>query len=235
MNIVGHRRARSVAIVSICIGALLLAACSAGGGHKRDSAGNMIPTPAELDPAGTLYAETVAQAEAGQCTDNTISILTCFSYRGHGYEGAQTALGQCMVHSGKTADGVVWLRRAADAGWPDAQKHMSELYAAGTGVAQSNVDALAWNNLYVKNPSLLSLGVEPDRTMSDRLRDATTADEKVAARQQSDAWSPTYWQPAEKLTGETAATCRVRMKKQRLNADPDTFVDPSAPGRAPGT
>lgn len=223
-------RHRAIAITSIGLGALLLAACSAGGGHKRDADGNMIPTARELDPAGTLYAETVADAESGDCGGNTINVLTCFSYRGRGYEGAQTALGQCLVRTGKMTDGVVWLKRAANAGWPDAQKHLSELYSAGKGVEQSNVEAATWDDLYIKNPSLLSLGVQPDTSMAQHLRETANPDERAAARERADAWSPSYWQPTEALSAETAATCRVKMRKQRQNVDPDVLVTPGTSG-----
>jgi hypothetical protein len=111
---------------------------------------------------------------------------------------------------------------------------LSELYAAGKGVPQDNVEAATWDDLYTKNPSMLSLGVEPDMTMSKRLRETTTAEERVAARERADAWSPSYWQPTQALNAETAATCRVRMKKQAPNQNLLIQDDPNAVGAGSG-
>lgn len=205
---------RLMATMSLVIAAtVLLTACNAGGGRKRDADGNLMPTARELDPAGTLYSDTVEEAEKGNCSPESISVLTCFAYRGHGYEGAMATLGQCFIHNGKAEDGVTWLARAANGGWPDAQKALARIYLEGKNAPQNKIEAGAWANLYTKNPSLLSLGVQPDMSVSQKMRDELTAEERSEARRRSDAWSPAYWQPSDKLDAETAATCRVRTKK----------------------
>jgi TPR repeat protein len=202
--------------------AFLLASCgSSGNARKRDSNGNLVPSERELDPAGTLYSDMVDAADKGDCSPATVSALTCFAYRGHGYEGAQATLGQCLIHTGKTADGITWMKRAADAGWPDAQKSLAGIYMNGKGLPQSNVEAGFWINLYSKNPSLLSLGVQPDMTLAQRVRETLSADEKAEARRRSDSWLPAYWQPTDQLDAKTAATCHVRAKNFPTHEIPD--------------
>ena len=212
-------------IAAISLGALLLASCGSGEARRRGADGSIMPTAAELDPAGTLYAQTVGQAQSGNCGDDTINVLTCFAYRGHGYEGAQTALGECLIRKKQAPQGIIWLKRAANAGWADAQKHLAKLYADGESVPQDNLEAATWNNLYMRNPSLLSLGVRPDTALGNQLREKMNAEERNAARQRAASWAPRYWEPDEALNPETAATCRVKMKRPRPQIDlliPDT-------------
>lgn len=210
----------------LALAALFLASCNAGGGgHRRDADGNLVPTARELDPASTFYSDIVEQAEKGNCAE-TLPALTCFSWRGHGYEGAQTMLGQCLIRGGKAGEGVTWLKRAADAGWPDAQKILARLYLDGKGVPQDNTEAGLWAGLYAKNPSLLSLGVQPDTKLAEKIREALSADERTEARRRAGNWSPAYWQPTDQLDAKTASTCRVRTRK--IPQKPSDAIIPSA-------
>ncbi|HEY4343774.1 MAG TPA: hypothetical protein VGN05_05470 [Parvibaculum sp.] len=225
----GRPTVRLAATLSILVvAAMFVASCNAGGGHRRDADGNLVPTAREIDPASTFYSDTVEAAEKGDCANN-IQPLTCFAYRGHGYEGAQTMLGQCLIRGGKDGDGVAWLKRAADAGWPDAQKALAQLYLDGKGVPQDNVTAGMWSNLYSRNPSLLSLGVQPDTTLADHVRETLTADERTEARRRSDVWAPAYWQPTDQLDSKTAATCHVRARRAPPKKASDVLIpDPNA-------
>lgn len=220
---------RVLALVSICTAALALAACGgAGDGRQRDSEGKIIPTVGDLDPAGTLYSNAISQADAGDCSPDNISVLTCFSYRGHGYEGAQTSLGQCLLRGGKTEEGLTWLKRAANAGWPDAQKLLARVYLEGKLAKQDNVEAATWNGLYMRNPSLFSLGVRPEGDISEKLRTVMSTDERSAAERRVGAWVPSYWQPKEALNAEAARTCRVRTKRKGPDMDAvDSALNPT--------
>jgi hypothetical protein len=218
---------RHGAFLLVIAGAFLVTSCGSGGGvRKRDAEGNLVPTERELDPASTLYSDMIDAADRGDCSAENLSVLTCFAHRGHGYEGAQTTLGQCMIRTGDAGNGVVWLRRAADAGWPDAQKALASLYLEGKGVTRNNVEAGFWTYLYAKNPSLLSLGVQPDMSVAQKMRKTLSDEERAEARRRADTWAPTYWESSTQLDAKTAASCRVRMKKMPQKHIPIPTANP---------
>ena len=73
------------AILVLCVAAFSIAACKGGGAaRKRDDSGHIIPTLAEQDPAGTLYAASIGKAARGECDEETLDVLPCLAYRGHG-------------------------------------------------------------------------------------------------------------------------------------------------------
>jgi len=199
---------RSGILALLAAASLLLAGCGAGGEAPRRSAyGKVLPTARELDPAGTRYSDTMDAANSGDCSPEIISVLTCYSYRGHGYEGAQTALGQCLIKDKKSTQGMQWLTRAADAGWPDAQKALATIYLDGSTGTTDPVQAGKWANLYRKNPSLLSLGVQPDKKISEKVQASLSQTESLEARAMANDWTPQYWKPKTALDAETAAAC----------------------------
>lgn len=204
--------------------AVALAAC--GSAPTTDKSGKMIPVIGDIDPSSSLYADVIRKASEGKCTDTDVQILTCFSYRGRGYEGAQAALGTCLLSSNPSS-GVEWLRRSADAGWADAQKRLAKVYADGTLAPQDKIAAAKWNYLYTRNASLLSLGVQPDRTLSMQLQGEMTSEQLAMARNQAESWSPTYWQPTDELTKEQTQACRVR---PRLRPNVKMDYDPQYQG-----
>ncbi len=206
------RRSTMGFVMLVTLSSFFLASCG-GGGHRRGDDGSVIPTARELDPASTHYSDTMDMASTGNCSDEVISVLTCYAYRGHGYEGAQTALGQCLMKTKKAENGLVWLKRAANAGWPDAQKALAQTYLEGDGVQQNNVEAGKWGLLYMKNPSLLSLGVQPDKKINDKLRDHLSQSETLVAQSQASNWIAQYWQPKTALDARTAATCYIAPRR----------------------
>lgn len=202
------------ATLALCAVAIILAACSGGGAaRKRDADGRVIPTLAEQDPTSTLYAKSVSKAASGDCDQETFDVLTCFAYRGHGYEGAQMALGQCYIAKGKEAEGAEWVRRAADAGWPDAQKLMAMLYLKGEGVGQDPVEGAKWAKLYTRNPSLLSLGVQPDISIAQDFRASLTSEELATADRRMEAWVPSYWTPTSVVDRDVRRSCIVEGRR----------------------
>jgi len=201
-------------VIALSVAALALAACSGGGAaRKRDADGRVIPTLAEQDPVGTLYAKSVSQASRGECGEETSNVLTCFAYRGHGYEGAQMALGQCLIATGKETEGAEWVHRAAQSGWPDAQKLMASLYLKGQGVPQDAVEGAKWAKLYSRNPSLLSLGVQPDVSVAQEFRGSLTSEQISAADQRAASWIPTYWTPSTAVDRDVKRSCAVEGKR----------------------
>lgn len=212
-----HIGSRTGLIILLGAMAIALTACSGGGAaRKRDADGRVIPTLAEQDPASTLYARAVNQAaQGGECEEETLDVLTCFAYRGHGYEGAQTALGQCYLASGDKTEGAVWASRAANAGWADAQKLMARLYLRGEGVARDETEGAKWAKLYSRNPSLLSLGVQPDIAIAEEFRGVLTSEENALADARAVSWTPSYWTPDTVLSQEVRRICAVEGRRPR--------------------
>jgi hypothetical protein len=194
--------------------AFAIAACSGGGAaRKRDSEGRVLPTLAEQDPTGTLYAKSVSDAARGECDERTLDVLTCFSYRGHGYEGAQTALGQCLIATGDNTEGLDWIHRAADAGWPDAQKLLAQILLAGDVATRDGVEAAKWAKLYSRNPSLLSLGVQPDRDLALAFQGEITSEQNTEADRRVAAWVPRYWAPTSQVDQRVQRSCEVEGRR----------------------
>lgn len=225
-----HSSSRLLSIVTlVTLASLTLAACSESTSHRRDDNGNIVPTARELDPASTIYSDTLDAASAGDCSQETISVLTCYAYRGHGYEGAQTALGQCLIKAQNTEDGITWLRRAANAGWPDAQRNLARHYLDGEDIGVDMAEAGKWAVLYSKNPSLLSLGVLPETKLSDEIRARLSASDKAEATRRANRWNAEFWTPKEALDTRAAAACYVaprrairRDQRDQLIYGPDT-------------
>lgn len=200
--------------LAMVLASLALTSCGQVGARPRDAAGHVMPTLAELDPSSSLYAAAVNKAGAGDCRPEVLDVITCFAWRGHGYEGAQTTLGQCDLKNGKTAEGVEWIKRAANAGWADAQLAMSRIYYEGNYTNKDLVQAAHWNLLYRRNPALMSLGATPDDTVSTQIASELSVDERDQALRTSSAWHPTYWSPSEKLDSKIAETCHISDRRQ---------------------
>jgi TPR repeat protein len=156
-------------------------------------------------------------ANAGDCSQETISVLTCYAYRGHGYEGAQTALGQCLIKTNSADEGITWLTRAADAGWPDAQKSLALHYLNGEKTAADLPEAGKWSLLYRKNPSLLSLGVSPEKKLTEEVRSRLSPDEKTEAIRRANRWNAKFWTPDHALDNRANAYCYAGPARRVIN------------------
>lgn len=220
---------RTGLLVVLCAAALAITACSGGGAaRKRGADGRIIPTLAEQDPSGTLYARAISRAAAGDCNDDTMNVLTCFAYRGHGYEGAQTALGQCHLASGNAAEGAEWMRRASNAGWADAQRQMALLYLRGEGVSQNAVEGAKWARLYSRNARLLALGVQPDLSVAEEFRGVLTSEENARSEQLAMSWVPSYWSATSEIDQNVLRSCAVEgrrppAQRPEVVTSPDPF------------
>ena len=206
------------AVLTIIAG-LTLSACGDGGeARRRDADGNIVPTARDLDPASTRYSDTMDAVKQGDCSERTVTLLTCYAYRGHGYEGAQTALGQCYIKQKDEQNGLTWLKRAANSGWPEAQTALANHYLDGT---EDPAEGGKWAMLYRRNPSLLSLGVTPDKKIAEKMS-ATLDDTEVAdAQARANGWVAKFWKPETALDSQTAATCYVPARRQFQQPDLD--------------
>jgi len=219
----------TLALIVIVAASMGLAACSnSPGSMRRDKDGKLVPTLAGQDPLGTLYASSVQKAEEGDCEQETMDVLTCFAYRGHGYEGAQTALGQCLIHKNNKASGIEWIERAANAGWADAQKKLALYYAKdGADIPSATAKGAFWARLYSRNPALLSLGVTPDPSVTDKYRGKLTSSEAKALQDRLNAWIPEYWSPTSLPDQQIRASCQVDSRpRARPDVDLDTVPNP---------
>ena len=194
---------------------LALSACGMGGeAHRRDADGNVQPTARELDPASTRYSDTMDAAKQGDCSEQVMTRLTCYAYRGHGYEGAQTALGQCFIKRKDEAKGITWLTRAADSGWPGAQMRLANLYLDDESGTNDPAEGGKWAMLYRKNPSLLSLGVQPDKSVTEKMNASLDPTAMADAQTRANKWIAKFWQPDAALDNQTAAACYVAPRRQ---------------------
>ncbi|NIJ42327.1 TPR repeat protein [Parvibaculum indicum] len=214
----GNRLA--LTLIVLVAASLGVTACSdSPGSMRRTKDGKLVPTLAGQDPLGTLYASSVQKAERGDCNQETMDVLTCFAYRGHGYEGAQTALGQCLIRKGDEASGIQWIQRAANAGWADAQKTLALHYASdGADAPSAMVKGAFWARLYSRNASLLSLGVTPDPDVTDKYRGKLTTAQATTVLDRLNAWYPEYWTATSLPDQRVRASCQV---ESRPRARPD--------------
>jgi TPR repeat protein len=199
---------RLAAIASIPL--LLLAACSDG--PPRPSAkqaelymeglggrGTMVRSGTDVN---ALYAEAVALQVKGDCP-NAIPKLEKVANLGVGYEGAQTALGECLLQKAGTTDlsanyleGLTWLRRAADAGWPEAQFHLAAAHALGPTAIRNGDEAGYWWALYTDNTGKKRVGfVPPPADQLAAVDAAIPAASKAAGKARAAHWQRQVWTP----------------------------------------
>jgi hypothetical protein len=137
---------------------MAVAACSSKPQH-----GKLPKDRNAVDRVSDAYVRAVELQNAGDC-EKASKLLYRVAMQGNGYEDAQRRLGECTIALAagdrtKYMDGIVWLRRAAEAGWPEAQGLLAFEYA--TGPMTDLVDAAKWLTLYDNNPRTKRLGFTP--------------------------------------------------------------------------
>jgi TPR repeat protein len=66
-----------------------------------------------------------------------------------GYALAEQDVAAIYAARGETADALVWLRKAADQGWPDALMMMASIYNGFPGVERDSVKTSAYFHLFI--------------------------------------------------------------------------------------
>ena len=187
--------------VALAILTATLAACSSGS-DRMDSRGNVSPRnlPDErpqrnlLNPA-QAYTQAIAQKEAGDC-ETAAPMLKRLADRGPGYENAQLALGQCLMTLAEDNDtdrlaALLWTRRAADGGWPEAQVDLVVLYG-NDPLFEDYEDALYWLAVYDNNPRKARIGyTPPPEGLLEAVRNRATESEWAAAQEKAMAFVET--------------------------------------------
>lgn len=200
--------------------ATALAACGGSGGRggpaPRDAsriAGDLAPPGQAVRPgpsANDAYVQGLDARKRGDCAA-AIERLTPVANLGPGYEGAQFALGDCLVRSAPTsaatgfADGMTWLIRAADAGWAEAQGRLAQIYVLGPADMRKPDEAAYWFALYRANAQRARIGFEPLSADTEAgILAALTPALIAAGERRAAAWRRNAWIPP-KTVDEPAA------------------------------
>ncbi len=190
--------------------ALLLSAC--GGGPQRGpsdrEAGMFVQglsgDVAVIRPgpsANAAYSAGIDLKKKGDCKA-AIERLRPVANLGPGYENAQTALGECLLPTGpnpandQVLEAMMWLTRAADGGWTEAQGKLAAVYALGP-TAQRNLDEAAyWLTLYRGNATLNRLGFTPlDPAQETAIATAVGPERLKAQETRAALWQRKAWVP----------------------------------------
>ncbi|MBX7200344.1 MAG: hypothetical protein K1X51_13340 [Rhodospirillaceae bacterium] len=211
--------------------AAALAGCGGGGregGPPPDSAALLIGGP---DGRGSLirpgvdanaaYTEGVDLKTKGDCKAAVLKLRLPANI-GPGYENAQTALGDCLLKIAGTSDlssdyleGLTWLRRAADAGFPEAQAILSDAHANGPAALRNLAEAAYWLALYDGNPGKARVGFIPyDPQALAAIRAKIPAADKAAGEKRAAAWERKVWLPPTPAGGPGLRSRNVRIPQQ---------------------
>lgn len=205
-----HQLRRRIWRPLVAVGAaLLMAAC--GGGHEGPSPDQAQAYMHGLEKGSTLkpgtdvnalYADAMALKAKGDCTA-AVPRLRQVAALGPGYEGAQTGLGECLIQGAPGADlsadyleGLTWLRRAGDAGWPEAQADLADAHALGPTAIRNAEEAGFWLALYKMNTGKSRVGfVAMPKAQLAAVAAAIQPAAKAAGEKRAQAWERKVWQP----------------------------------------
>ena len=159
--------------------------------------------------ANVVYTDAMTLKAQGDCA-GAIPKLRMVAELGPGYEVAQTALGECLtgntqisLDSGQYKEGLTWLRRAADAGWPEAHGRLAVIYALGPEPMRDVEAAGYWLALYRSNHGVARVGFSPLPTGTlARVDAAVPPDAKVHGQKRAQTWSRNVWIPPKPAPAE---------------------------------
>lgn len=153
-----------------------------------------------------LYRRTMETRQAQGCQP-VIPELRLLAQQGYGFDGAQQALGQCLIQMAdqkaetgaaltEQIEGLLWLRRAAESGRAEAQGALAAVYLDGPEALRDRPQALFWYALYQDSSRRGRVGFVPlsDRT-ENRLAAAFTADDVATVAEAVANWQPVIWVP----------------------------------------
>jgi len=197
---------------AIAVAAALLAVAACGGPAARDRQAGVaiagidgrvsIIRPGQ--DVNAAYSQGLDLKTKGDCA-GAILKLRPVANLGPGYENAQTALGVCLIQTGAGGqelssdylDGLTWLRRAADAGWPEAQGTLAGAHTFGPATIRNGEEAAYWLALYEGNTGKSRVGFTPlaaaDLAAVDK---ALTPAQKAAGAARAAQWQRKVWIPA---------------------------------------
>jgi TPR repeat protein len=197
----------------VCVGAVALAVTACGGGRRggpeRDESmvvaqradGTAVAVRPGRDPNGAYIQATEFKAK-GDCA-TAVKLLRPVAKLGPGYENAQTALGECLLENAEEREeGMTWLTRAADAGWPEAQALLAFQFG-GDSPAHDGEEAAYWLALYDANPNKARVAFRaPDPKTMSAVRVALSETEKAAGLKRAAGWKQKLWIPPAPAEGD---------------------------------
>jgi len=194
-------------LAAILVLALAVTACSS----KPSPRGRLPQDRNAVDRISNAYVRAVELQGQGDC-EKAGKLLYRVAMQGAGYEDAQRRLGECNIALSKGdrtkyMDGIVWLRRAAEAGWPEAQAALAYEYA--TGPMTDPADAAKWLTLYDGNPRTKRLGFTPypaDRLA--RIRARITPEQLAEGQAAAASFVPVVWAPPAAAKRDAAEDLR---------------------------
>ena len=203
-------KSNAARVVLACLAVLAVSACSGSSRVPSRDAGVAI---AGIDGRVTVirpgqdtnaaYSQGLDLKNQGNCPAAVLK-LRPVANMGPGYENAQTALGSCLLDTGAKngelsadyLDGLTWLRRAADAGWPEAQGALATAHAFGPVAIRNGEEAAYWLALYETNPRKSRVGFAPMTAAdADAIDKALTAAQKTAGAVRAAQWQRQVWLP----------------------------------------
>jgi len=193
----------------ICI--LALGACSSDGGNRRTrvpQGGALMQALQVMDVSSRAYSQAIQAKANGDC-ESAVPQLYGLALRGSGFELAQYHLADCLMrsveHSAASTDyleALVWMRRAAEAGSPEAQAALAAEYLDGAGDLQDRQQAARWYVLYRDNGAKNRPGFQsPDRDTMRRLESAFSPGEIEAAESWTESFEVKSWRAPMPLRG----------------------------------
>lgn len=153
--------------------------------------------------ANAAYSKGLDLKTQGDCPGAILKLRPVAGI-GPGYENAQTALGTCLLQTGAKdkdlssdyLEGLTWLRRAADAGWPEAQGALASAHAFGPSAIRNGEEAAYWFTLYQTNPSKSRIGFASMPVADEAAIDKSlSAAAKTAGAKRAAGWQRKVWLP----------------------------------------
>ena len=177
--------------------------------------------------ANAAYSQGVDLKAKGDCKAAVLKLRGPANI-GPGYENAQTALGGCLLQIAGNGDlssdyleGLTWLRRAADGGWPEAQAELAEAHVMGPPTLRNPAEAAYWLALYDSNPGKARVGFTPfDPAALAAIRAKITPADKAAGEKRAATWERKVWLPPTPAGGPGLNRREVRLPQQQQQRSP---------------
>lgn len=198
-----------VRLISVLLVTGLLSACASDKPRTRAEKEravteqlSQIPT---LDISSRLYSQALNLKSAGDCA-LAIPLFHRLSMRGEGFELAHYHLADCLFKTAPESatdtrwiEALLWMRRAADAGVPQAQGALAALYATGPDNARNLAEAAMWYQLFKNNPARKKPGFSSNLDRMDiiRIENALTGPALAEGEARAANFTRFHWSPPD--------------------------------------